>query len=127
MAERQESNALHRGQISGLRQIDSSIRDAYVSYEMYDKSEDYRGVHVSVSRARDDFAGLVNRAAYQHDRVLIARRGKPIAAIVPMEDVEALEELEDEFDRRAVEEALAEGGEPIPWEQVEKELLRRDR
>lgn len=84
--------------------------------------EDGRGIRVSVSHAREAFAELVNRVAYQHDRVLIARRGRPIAAVVPIEDVEALEELEDEFDRRAVEEALTEGGEPIAWEQVEKEL-----
>lgn len=94
----------------------------YVSYAMYETNEDDRGIHVSVSHARDEFAELVNRAAYQHDRVLISRRGRPVAAIVPIEDVEALEELEDEYDRRAVAEALAEGGEPIPWEQVEKEL-----
>jgi prevent-host-death family protein len=94
---------------------------------MYDTTEDYRGVHVSVSQAREDFAGLVNRAAYQHDRILIARRGRPVAAIVPIEDVEALEELEDEFDRRAVEESLAEGGEPIPWEEVENRLGPKDK
>ncbi len=99
----------------------------YISYEMYETRQDYRGVHVSVSQARKEFAELVNRAAYQHDRVLIARRGRSIAAIVPIEDVEALEELEDEFDRRAVEEALAEGGEPIPWDQVERELHLQDR
>jgi prevent-host-death family protein len=92
------------------------------------KSQSERGPgHVSVSEARDEFAELVNRAAYRHERVLIARRGRPIAAIVPIEDVEALEELEDEYDRRAVEEALAEGGTPIPLEEIEKEMDLQDR
>lgn len=99
----------------------------YGLYKMYDSTEDDRGLQVSVSKAREDFAELVNRAAYQHERVVIHRRGRRIAAIVPIEDVEALEELEDEFDRRAIEEALAEGGEPIPLEQVERVLDAKDR
>jgi prevent-host-death family protein len=82
---------------------------------------------VSVSEAREAFADLINRAAYRHERVLISRRGRAIAAIVPIEDVEALERLEDEYDLKAVEEALAEGGEPIPWEQIERELELKDR
>ncbi len=94
---------------------------------MYEQADDVVPAAVSVSEARETFAELVNRAAYRHERVLIARRGRPIAAIVPIEDVEALEELEDEYDRKAVEEALAEGGEPIPWEEIEKEFDLKNR
>ncbi|MEX2548061.1 MAG: type II toxin-antitoxin system Phd/YefM family antitoxin [Chloroflexota bacterium] len=74
-------------------------------------------------RARS-FAELVNRAAYGHERVLVARRGRPIAAIVPIEDVEFLERMEDELDLKAALEALAdpENAVPIPWEEVEAEL-----
>jgi len=35
-----------------------------------------------------------------NERVLVTRRGRPIAAIVPIEQVEALERMEDEFDIR---------------------------
>ncbi len=96
-------------------------------YKMYEHPDRHGADAVSVSDAREEFAELVNRAAYRHERVLIARRGRPIAAIVPIADVEALEELEDEYDRKAVEEALAEGGEPIPWEEIEKELDLKNR
>lgn len=91
---------------------------------MYEKKDEHASGHVSVSDARETFAELVNRAAYGHERVLVSRRGKPIAAIVPIEDVEYLERIEDEFDLRAIEEALAdpENAVPIPWEQVEAEL-----
>jgi prevent-host-death family protein len=92
---------------------------------MYEPGDDHDGVHVSVSQARDGFADLVNRAAYKEERVIITRRGRAIAAIVPIEDVAYLERLEDEYD---VQEALKVLNDPtemantIPWEQVEAEL-----
>lgn len=89
---------------------------------MYEKSEQHTPPHVSVSEARDDFAELVNRAAYKHERVLIARRGRPIAAIVSIADVKFLERVEDEYDLQAAQDAIDEGGEPIPWAQVRAEL-----
>ena len=94
-------------------------------YEMYETSDDHDSIRVSVSQARDDFAELVNRAAYKQDRVIITRHGRAIAAIVPIEDVAYLERLEDEYD---VQEALKVLSDPnemtnsIPWEQVEAEL-----
>jgi prevent-host-death family protein len=91
---------------------------------MYDSSEAHDPGHVSVSEARETFAELVNRAAYGHERVLVARRGRPVAAIVPIEDVEFLERLEDEFDLEAARQALAdpENAVEIPWERVKGEL-----
>jgi len=94
---------------------------------MYDSTDDHKAGHVSVSEARETFAELVNRAAYGHERVLVARRGRPVAAIVPIEDVEFIERMEDELDLRAALEALAdpENAIPIRWEQVEAELDRK--
>ena len=54
------------------------------------------------------------------------RNGKSVAAIVPMEDLAALEELEDRRDLRAAKKALADakkkGEKPIPWAKAKKEL-----
>ena len=63
-------------------------------------------------------------AAYGGERVRVVRRGREIAAIVPIEDVELLERLEDELDLKAALEALTdpENAVPIPWEQVKAEL-----
>jgi hypothetical protein len=44
------------------------------------------------------------------------------AAVIPLEDLRLLEEMEDAGDVRAAEEALAEGGEPIPLEKLKAEL-----
>jgi prevent-host-death family protein len=96
----------------------------YDVYEMYETDNKHASGHVSVSEARETFADVVNRVAYRNERLLVTRRGKPIAAIIPMEQVEFLERAEDEFDIRMANEALAEleHTPAIPWEQVKREL-----
>jgi prevent-host-death family protein len=53
---------------------------------------------VSTVVARNEFSTVLNRAAFGKERVILARRGKPIAALVPMEDVKLLRALEDRAD-----------------------------
>jgi antitoxin Phd len=81
---------------------------------------------LNVSKAREEFPEVVNRAAYGKERTIISRRGKDLAAVIPMEDLRLLERLaREEMDRRDLEDAraaLAEPGENIPLEQVRKEL-----
>ncbi|MBI3749242.1 MAG: type II toxin-antitoxin system Phd/YefM family antitoxin [Chloroflexi bacterium] len=91
---------------------------------MYKTADEHEGGHISVSEARETFADVVNRVAYRNERVLVTRRGKPVAAIIPVEQVEFLERAEDEFDIRMANEALAEleRTPAIPWEQVKREL-----
>jgi hypothetical protein len=54
----------------------------------------------------------------------LVRRGKPIAALVPLEDIELLDELENAADvdevRLAREEAAR--GEVVEWEEVKAEF-----
>ena len=104
--------------------VDVGLTDLYGTYEMYRSSDEHDAGHVGVSEARETFADLVNRVAYRHERVLVARRGHPIAAIVPIEDVELLERMEDEFDLEAARDALADPGNAaeVPWADVKREL-----
>ena len=57
---------------------------------------------------------------------ILTRRGKELAALVPMEDMRFLEELEDRLDleeaRAALAEAKADPERPIPWEKLKAEL-----
>jgi prevent-host-death family protein len=96
----------------------------YVPYKMYETRGEHPTGHVTVSEARDDFAELVNRVAYRGERVRIERRGREVAAIVPIEDADLLERLEDQMDLEAAREALADpqNAVPMPWEQVKKEF-----
>ena len=83
---------------------------------------------VKAEEARNKFSDIVNRAAYGHERIVVTRRGKDIAAVVPMEDLRLIEQLvekiEDLIDteeaKAALREAETEG--TIPWEKMKAEL-----
>ena len=80
----------------------------------------------STVQARDQFSEVLNRAAFGKERVVLTRRGKPLVAIVPIEDLALLEELEDQQDAEDFRIALAawEAGDQttIPLDQVVREL-----
>jgi len=75
----------------------------------------------TASTTRQNFADIINRAAYAGERTIVHRRKKPVAAVVPIEDLEFLEKLEDEIDLRAAREALKDPR-TIPWETIKKKL-----
>lgn len=77
--------------------------------------------HFTTVEARNHFGDVINRAAYGKERVILTRRGQKLVAVIPMEDLELLNRLEDRVDLEAIKEALKEPG-MIPWEQVKKEL-----
>lgn len=83
-------------------------------------------VKVSTVEARDNFSEIINRAAYGKERIILTRRGKDLAVVIPIEDLTLIEELEDRLDLEAAiaaeEEAAAKGEEPIPWEKVRDKL-----
>jgi prevent-host-death family protein len=57
---------------------------------------------LTTAQARDHFAEILNRAAFGKERVVLTRRGKPLVAMVPIEDVAALEAMEDARDSAEV-------------------------
>jgi prevent-host-death family protein len=81
---------------------------------------------VSVAEVRKDLADTLNRVAFGGKRILLHRRGKAVAALVPLEDIELLERLEDLLDVKAALAAEADsearGEKPIPWAKVRKKL-----
>jgi prevent-host-death family protein len=81
---------------------------------------------LSAGKVRQDFAETVNRVAYGGERVVLHRRGRNLAALIPLEDLALLEELEDRQDaeeaRKALADAKAKGEKPIPWAQAKKKL-----
>jgi prevent-host-death family protein len=58
--------------------------------------------------ARKQLSDVLSRVAYGGDRVRIARRGKVVAAVVPIGDLEMIERLENEIDIREAEKSLRE-------------------
>lgn len=79
---------------------------------------------INTNKVRKDFAENINRVAYGHERITVTRHGKPVAALISIEDLEFLERLEYELDKQAIKEAWNEqGDEPLkPLEEVKDDL-----
>ena len=79
---------------------------------------------VEATQARNTFAEVVNRVRSGAARVIIQRRGKPVAAVVPVEDLRLLELLDDCLDIEAAHRALADprNRRRIPWARVKAAL-----
>ncbi len=78
---------------------------------------------ISTVDIRKHLADVVNAARYNKERVVLTRHNKPVVAIVPIEDYELLEALEDRLD---LEDALAVLKDPerefLDWDNVKTQL-----
>jgi len=79
---------------------------------------------ISTVKARSQFSDVINRAAYGKETIILTRRGKEVAAVIPLEDLKVIEEMEDQIDLAEAKKAWKEqGDEPlIPWETAKKRL-----
>jgi len=77
---------------------------------------------ISTAEARNEFAEVINRASFGKERFVLTRRGKELVAIVPVEDLALLEELEDQMDIEAAKAALAESDERVSYQDLRREL-----
>jgi prevent-host-death family protein len=83
---------------------------------------------LNVSKARERFLEVVNRAAYRKERTIVSRRGKDLAAVISMDDLRLLARLaQEEMDRLDIDDAraaLAEAAKKgtIPLEEARKRL-----
>lgn len=76
---------------------------------------------MNITHVRAHLPAVIETA--QTEAVILERNGHPAAVIVSPERYELLmDALEEADDAAAVDAALAEGGEPIPWDQVMKDL-----
>ena len=66
-------------------------------------------------------ADLFDQVLHKHERVTIDRRGKKVA-LVPMEDLERLEAMDNQRDIADADKALTESAERIDYEQLRKEM-----
>jgi len=79
---------------------------------------------VTTAAARKNFSDLINRVAYGKDRVVLTRRNKPLVAVVPIEDIALIEEIEDREDLKAARAAMRDirRNGTVPWTRIKKEL-----
>ncbi len=77
---------------------------------------------ITTAEARKQFANIINQVAFGDESFVLTRRGEPIAAIVSISELKLLQELEDQIDIADAWKAKTEIGEPIPWNDLKKEL-----
>lgn len=63
---------------------------------------------LSMTDARHDFTSIANKVCFLGERIYVKRNGKPAFAIVPIEDAEVLEALEDKIDLKDALKSLKE-------------------
>ena len=80
----------------------------------------------TTSKVKENLSETLQRVAQNRERVIVRRRGKDVAAIVPIEDLAALEEMEDRLDSedfRAAKKRWQRGGlKTVPWDKLKAEL-----
>ena len=62
-------------------------------------------IRLAASKAREEFANTLDRVAHRGERVVLHRRGKEVAALVPMADLELIRRIEDKLDNEAADKA----------------------
>ena len=79
---------------------------------------------MTVADARNDWAQLVNRAAYGKEQVVLTRHGRELVALVPVEDLHIANRLRRFVARKDVARALddLDAGKATSWTQLRQEL-----
>lgn len=75
---------------------DEAVQDSHDRLASFD--------HVPASEAQRHLAALIRRAHEEQERIVLTHGGKPVAVIVPPEDVELLVDIEDLVDLEMVRE-----------------------
>ena len=77
---------------------------------------------ITTAEARKNFADIVNKVAYGKEPIILTRRGQKVAALVSIDELELLQQIEDHIDIEDAKKALAEPGANISAEDVWKQL-----
>ncbi len=77
---------------------------------------------ISTVDARKNFADIVNKVAYGKEAIVLTRRGQKVAALVSIEELELLQQIEDHIDIEDAKKALAEPGDNLSSKEVWKQL-----
>lgn len=87
-----------------------------------DKKGQFDMPRMTLTAARREIGEAVNKLVYgKEDRIILSRRGKDLAVILPISYLEILDKIEDRWLHDKAKKALKEKGE-IPWAKVKKDL-----
>ncbi len=77
---------------------------------------------ITTADARKKLSNIINRVAFGNESFVLTRRGEPVAALVSLNELKLLQDIEDQIDIEDAWKAKKEPGEPIPWEELKKGL-----
>jgi len=77
---------------------------------------------ISTADARKKLANIVNRVAFGKEAFVLTRRGEALAALVSVEDLRLLQEMEERIDVDDAWKARTESEKTVSWEALKKEL-----
>ena len=77
---------------------------------------------ISTADARKKLSNIMNRVAFGKETFVLTRRGEALAALVSVEDLKLLQEIEERLDVEDAWVARSEPEETIAWEELKKEL-----
>ena len=77
---------------------------------------------ISTADARKKLANIVNRVAFGKEAFVLTRRGEALAALVSVDDLKLLQEMEEQMDVEDAWKARTESEETVTWEELKKEL-----
>ena len=77
---------------------------------------------ISTADARKNFADIVNKVTYGKESIVLTRRGKEVAALISIDKLRLLQQIEDYIDIEDATKALQNPGENIPADEVWKQL-----
>lgn len=64
---------------------------------------------ISVTKVRENLSEIMGEVRFAHRRIMLSSNGKNIGAIIPLEDLELLEAIEDKIDIELAEKADKDG------------------
>lgn len=81
-------------------------------------------IRVNSAEAKRQLGQILARTARTKRRVMVTSRGKDMAAVVPIEDVQLLEEIEDRLDLDEARAALAGAKQDgtVTWKKIKRDL-----
>jgi len=78
---------------------------------------------MTANGARKGFSETLDRVAFEGERIILQRRGKDMAVLIPIEDLALLEQIEDSLDAADAAYRLSDPNEvPVSYESVRNEL-----
>tara|TARA_R100001143_G_C3361083_1_gene135881 strand:- start:4406 stop:4726 length:321 start_codon:yes stop_codon:yes gene_type:complete len=84
---------------------------------------------INSANARKNFSDLLNESGFGGHRIVVTRKGKAVAALVPIEDLETIQDMEDQMDGEEANRILSDpNSEFVPWESLKRstELFTED-